>query len=49
MSIRVTIMMDEDISKSIRILQSEEMTKKNVFVSFSHITNDLLKKSLTQK
>ena len=43
---RVTIMIDEDLDKKIRLLQAKMIQKENKSVSYSYVVNLLLKKSL---
>ncbi len=46
MSKRVTIMIDEDLDKKIRLLQAKAIAKQQKSVSFSKTLNDLVRKAL---
>ncbi len=46
MSIRITIMLDVDLVKTIRLIQSKLIKKRNENVSFSRVLNDLLRAEL---
>ena len=46
MSKRVTVMIDDDLDKKLRLLQAKEITKNTKSVSFSSTLNDTLRKSL---
>jgi hypothetical protein len=46
MSIRVTIMIDEDLDKKIRIRQAKRIQQENSTCSFSKMLNETLRKSL---
>jgi hypothetical protein len=43
---RVTIMIDNDLDKKIRLLQAKEIAKNAKSVSFSSMLNEVLRKSL---
>ena len=43
---RVTIMIDDDLDKKIRILQAKEIQKTNASVSYSKAIEDILRKQL---
>jgi len=43
---RVTIMIDDDLDKKIRILQAKKIQKENSSVSYSRMINDCLRKKL---
>ena len=43
---RVTIMLDEDLAKKLRIIQSKKISKLTEHVSFSCVINDQLRKVL---
>ena len=43
---RVTIMIDDDIDKKLRLLQSKLIAKSSESVSYSKVINDELKKQL---
>ena len=46
MTKRVTIMIDDDLDKKLKLLQAKEISKSNQSVSYSKIINDLVKKQL---
>ena len=46
MSQRVTIVMDEDLEKKLRMIQAKTLTKKQGSYSFSRAVNDSLRKVL---
>jgi hypothetical protein len=46
MSKRITIMLDDDLDKKLRIVQSKMITKSNESVSFSRIINEELRNGL---
>ena len=46
MAKRVTIMIDDDIDKKIRLIQSKLIAKTSESVSYSKVINDELKKQL---
>jgi len=43
---RVTIMLDEDLERKIRLLQAKAITQQEASVSFSKTVNELLRKQL---
>ena len=45
MSKRVTIVLDDDVVKKLRIIQAKNLVKSKVSVSFSSVVNDELRKS----
>ena len=49
MAKRITIMMDDDLDKKIRIAQSKMILSENKSVSFSSVINSLLAKQLGKK
>lgn len=49
MSIRTTIMLDENLAKRIRILQATLIKEKNHSVSFSKVVNDLVRRGLKDR
>ncbi len=49
MSRRITIILDGDLNKKIRILQSKTIQKENKLTSFSKIINSLLAKQISKK
>ena len=46
MSERITIMLNSDIAKKLRILQAKKIKESSSTVSFSGIINDVLEKGL---
>ena len=46
MSEKITIVIDVDLLKKIRLKQAKEIEKKLVSVSFSKVVNDILRKGL---
>jgi hypothetical protein len=46
---RITIMLDDDLEKKIRMAQSKKILAENKSVSFSYMINSLLEKQLTKK
>ena len=46
MSKRITVMIDDDLDKKLRLLQAKEITKTVQTVSFSQTLNDTLRKNL---
>jgi hypothetical protein len=49
MAKRITIMLDDDLEKKIRLAQSKKILAENRSVSFSFVINDLLEKHLAKK
>lgn len=49
MSKRITIMIDDDLDKKLRLLQAKEITNTSDSVSFSRILNQVIRKSLLKK
>ncbi|MGD2106332.1 MAG: hypothetical protein PVH93_01870 [Nitrosopumilaceae archaeon] len=49
MAKRITIMLDDDLEKKIRLAQSKKILAENKSVSFSYMINSLLEKQLTKK
>ncbi len=43
---RITIVLNEDLLKKLRVLQSKKVSKLTEYVSFSSIINDELRKAL---
>lgn len=43
---RITVVLDEDLLKKLRILQAKQIKDSITFVSFSRIINETLEKSL---
>jgi len=46
MSKRITIVLDDDLVKKLRIVQSKKISKSTEHVSFSRVINDELRKVL---
>ncbi len=46
MSKRVTIVLDDDLVKKLRIIQSKNIVKSKKSVSFSRVINDVLRKGI---
>ena len=46
MSKRVTILLDSDLDKKLRLFQAKELAKSMESVSFSRTLNDVVRKSL---
>lgn len=46
MSKRITIMIDKDIDKKLRLIQSKRIAQESNSVSFSKVLNDILRKGL---
>ncbi len=44
MSKRVTIMIDDDVDKKLRLIQAKEISKTQSSVSFSRVINEMLRK-----
>jgi hypothetical protein len=49
MAKRITIMLDDDINKKIRLMQSKIIKKENKSASFSSVINFLLKENISKK
>ncbi|MFB5622303.1 MAG: hypothetical protein ACE5Q7_05165 [Candidatus Nitrosomaritimum yanchengensis] len=49
MAKRITIMLDDDLDKKIRLVQSKIILEENKSVSFSYVINSLLEKQITKK
>ena len=49
MAKRITIMLDEDLERKIRLAQSKKILAENKSVSFSYVINSLLEKQLAKK
>ncbi len=49
MAKRITIMLDDDLDKKIRLAQSKIILEENKSVSFSHVINSLLENQLAKK
>ena len=46
MSKRVTIMIDDDLDRKIRLVQAKRIIKEQKAVSFSKVINDIVRKTL---
>ena len=46
MTKRVTIMVDDDLDKKLRLYQAKQISKTNTAVSYSKVINDLLRKEI---
>ena len=46
MSKRITIMIDEDVIKKLRVIQAKRIKESTKSVSFSQVINESLQKSL---
>lgn len=46
MAKRVTIMVDDDLDKKLRLYQAKQISKTNTAVSYSKVINDLLRKEI---
>ncbi len=46
MSIRVTIVLDDDLSKKLRSIQAKKVSQSTKSISFSRVINDELRKTL---
>ncbi len=46
MSKRVTIVLDDDLVKKLRIIQSKKIAKSRKAISFSSVINDELRKAI---
>jgi len=43
---RVTIMIDDDIDKKLRLIQAKQISKTSSSVSFSNVLNEALRRQL---
>jgi len=43
---RVTIIVDSDLDKKLRLIQAKQIVKENKSVSYSSVVNDSLRKAL---
>jgi len=43
---RITIVLDDDLAKKLRVIQSKEISKSTKHVSFSRVINEELRKAL---
>ena len=46
LALRVTIMLDEDLAKKLRLVQAKRLKGSNKSISFSTVLNDTLRKGL---
>lgn len=46
MAKRITIVLDDDLDKKLRLLQSKEIIKSTKSISFSRTINEVIRKSL---
>lgn len=46
MSKRITVVLDDDLVKKLRIIQSKKILQSSDYVSFSKIINDVLRRTL---
>ncbi len=46
MSKRITIMIDDEIDKKLRLIQAKQIANTNSSVSYSHVLNDMLRKQI---
>ena len=49
MAKRITIMIEDDLEKKVRMMQSKTILSENKSVSFSSVINSLLAKQLAKK
>lgn len=49
MAKRITIMLDDDIDRKIRLMQSKIIKKENKSISFSSVINLLLEENISKK
>ena len=49
MTKRITIMLDDDIDRKIRLMQSKIIKKENKSISFSSVINLLLEENILKK
>ena len=46
LALRVTIMLDEDLAKKLRVLQAKRLKSSNKSISFSKVLNEVVRKDL---
>ena len=46
MAKRITIMIDDDLDKKVRLIQAKEIIKTSSSISYSRVLNDVLRKQL---
>ncbi len=46
MAKRITIMIDDDIDKKLRLIQAKQISKTNSSVSYSSVINEVLRRQL---
>ncbi len=49
MAIRITIMLEEDLAKKLRVLQSKKIRATKENISFSQVINEVIQKGLKEK
>jgi len=49
MAIRITIMIDENLAKKLRVLQSKKIRISGKNISFSQVINEIVQKGLKEK
>ena len=49
MKIRTSIMLDEDLQKKLRVLQSKKIRVSGKNISFSQVINEVIQKGLKEK
>ncbi len=49
MAIRITIMIDRDLQKKLRVLQSKKIRVSRKNVTFSQVINEVIQKGLKEK
>jgi len=49
MAIRITIMIDENLAKKLRVLQSKKIRTSGKNISFSRVINEIIQKGLKAK
>ena len=49
MTKRVTIMIDEDNDKKLRMIQAKQITQSTKSVSYSRVINEILRKAISKK
>ena len=46
MAKRVTIMIDEDIDRKLRLIQAKQISKTNKSISYSNVLNEAIRKQI---
>ena len=49
MAIRMTIMLEEDLAKKLRVLQSKKIRATKENITFSQVINEVIQKGLKEK